>query len=253
MKDKLEDPITSAMSTGGAHRGTDNVSTKAVGIGRNFGRSCRIGGGLWAATVLLTLVLWGCKRKEAENPVSVKADSTLANLASKVGEPFPYTRFIGHDGQVVDLARTSDRKYSLVVFMRGFSGFVCPNCTAQTAELLDRHGEIMSTQTRLFIVYPGPADTIAKFLDAVRAYMKNDDDSALAVPLLMDVDLKAVDALGIRHQLARPSSFVLDANGTLVYAYVGKSPSDRPALDDILRVLETAPDGDETDGKSSAI
>jgi peroxiredoxin len=252
MKDK-PDFIPCTTGTGGAHRGTGSDWIKAAGIGRNSGRSCRIGGGLCAATVLLTLVLWGCKGKEAENPVSVKTDSTLENLVSKVGGPFPYTRFIGDDGEVVDLARASDRKYSLVVFMRGFAGFVCPYCTAQTAELLDRHHEIMSTQTQLFIVYPGPADTIPKFLDAVRAYMKSDDDSALAVPLLMDVDLKAVDALGIRHQLARPSSFVLDANGTLVYAYVGKSPSDRPALDDILRVLKTAPDGDETDGKSSAI
>jgi hypothetical protein len=65
----------------------------------------------------------------------------------------------------------------------------------------------------------------------------------------MDVDLKAVDALGIRRQLARPSSFVLDAQGRLVYAYIGQSPSDRPALDDILRFLDTAPDGDETNGE----
>lgn len=248
MEDK-RDFNTCAASTSGAHRGTVSDWINAAGIGKKPGRPCRIGSGLCVAVGLLTLVLWGCKEKEAEDAVSGKTDSTLADLVPKVGEPFPYTQFIGGDGQVVDLARATDRKYSLVVFMRGFPGYVCPYCTAQTAELLNRHDEILSTQTELFIAYPGPADTIPKFLDAVRAHMKTDDDSEPAVPLLMDVDLKAVDALGIRHHLARPSSFVLDAKGGLVYAYIGESPGDRPALDDIFRVLETAPDGDETDGK----
>jgi peroxiredoxin len=133
--------------------------------------------------------------------------------------------------------------------MRGFAGFVCPYCTAQTAELLNRQDEILAKQAKLFIAYPGPADTIPKFLDAVRAYMESEEDADLAIPLFMDVDLKAVDALGIRHRLARPSTFVLDADGTLVYAYVGKNAYDRPALDDILRVLDRAPDEDKTHGK----
>jgi len=246
MKDKW-DLIASTASSGGAHRGAVSDWSKAAGISRKYGRPRPIGSGLLVAAGLLALVLWGCRGKEAENAVSGRTDSTLSDLVPKVGEPFPYTQFIGADGQVVDLALATDRKYSLVVFMRGFAGFVCPYCTAQTAELLNRHDEILATQTQLFIAYPGPADTIPKFLDAVRAYMKSDEDSELAVPLFMDVDLKAVDALGIRRQLARPSSFVLDAEGGLVYAYIGKSPSDRPALDDILSVLETAPDGDETD------
>ncbi len=252
MKDK-RDLITSTATTGGAHGRTVGDWIDAARLGGKSGRPCRIGGGLILAVGLLTLVLWGCKGKEGDNAVSGRsdptADSIRPELLPKVGEPFPYTQFIGAEGEVVDLALATDRKYSLVVFMRGFVGFVCPHCTTQTAELLTRHDEILSTETKLLIAYPGPADTIPKFLDAVRDYMKSDPDSELAIPLFLDVDMKAVDALGIRHQLARPSSFVLDAEGRLVYAYVGKSPGDRPALDDILNVLKTAPDGDETEVK----
>jgi peroxiredoxin len=197
----------------------------------------------------LSFLIGGCKGEEAGKATPATTDTTQEAQLPKVGEPFPYTQFIDGEGQVVDLARATDRKYSVVVFMRGFAGFVCPYCTAQTAELVTRHDEILSAQARLFIAYPGPADSIPRFLDAVRAYIKSGDDVEFPVPLFMDVDLKAVDALGIRRQLARPSTFVLDAEGNLVYAYIGASADDRPALDDILRVLETAPDGDETKGK----
>ena len=166
-----------------------------------------------------------------------------------VGKPFPYTQFVGQDGRVVDLAQRTDKKYSMLVFMRGFPGYVCPFCTAQTAELVKRYPEILSTDTELFIVYPGAAETIPKYLEAVRAYLKSDSSPKLPIPLLMDIDLKAVDAIGIRHQLARPSTFILDATGEVVYAYVGGAPSDRPPLDDILRILKTVHDGQQPSPK----
>jgi peroxiredoxin len=180
---------------------------------------------------------------------SQESAATPTSTLPTVGQSLPYTRFIAGDGHVVDLARATDRRYSLLVFMRGYPGYVCPFCTRQTAVLLKRHDEILTTQTKLFIVFPGPADTIPKFLAAVRDYLGNGNRGEPAVPLLMDVDLKAVDALGIRHQLAYPSTFVVDATGKLVFVYVGKTPSDRPPLDDILQILNTGPDDHQSSGK----
>ena len=195
------------------------------------------------AAVLVMLLLGGCDRGQVPIVPSGRGESLEAPSTDvpTVGELLPYTRFIGRDGEIVDLAASPDGKKSLLVFMRGFSGFVCPYCTAQTAELVRRLEEIHGTNTELHVVFPGPAETIPKFLEAVRAYMKNDTVATPSLSVLMDVDLKAVDALGIRQDLARPCTFVLDPDGKLVYKYVGASPSDRPSLDDVLRVLEARP------------
>jgi peroxiredoxin len=156
---------------------------------------------------------------------------------------------VDRDGKVVELTEAADSKQSMLVFMRGFSGFICPYCTRQTAELVKRHDEILATNTELHVVYPGPAETIPEFLDAVRAYMKSEPDAESSLSVLMDVDLKAVDALGIRQNLSQPCTFVLDADGRLVYEYKGNSPADRPSLDEVLRVLEAASNGSQISGE----
>ena len=217
-------------------------------IGPNFFK-----GIFYVTAGVVAFVMMGCGPKEnssspgtselvADAPAlekrSQESATTPTTTLPRVGQSLPYTRFIAGDGQVVDLAQATDRRYSLLVFMRGYPGYVCPFCTQQTAVLLKRHDEIVATQTKLFIVFPGPAETIPKFLAAVRDYLGKGNRGEPAVPLLMDVDLQAVDALGIRHQLAYPSTFVVDATGKLVFVYVGKTPSDRPPLDDILRILK---------------
>ena len=59
-------------------------------------------------------------------------------------------------------------------------------------------------------------------------------------PVLLDPDFKAVDALGIRAQLARQSTFVIDKRGDVVFGYVGV-PSDnydRPSVKSLLAQLD---------------
>ncbi len=190
------------------------------------------------AGFLVVFLLTGCSGDQ--NPAAPQSGSQTRPVpytaVTKVGDVFPYTSFVGQDGTVVDLTKRGDGKKSLLVFMRGFSGFVCPYCTAQTAELVKRRDEILATNTELYVVYPGAAETIPTFLEAVRVYMASEDAPGISV--LMDVDLKAVDALGIRQDLSRPCTFVLDAEGRLVYEYVGEGPPDRPSLDDVLQVLK---------------
>jgi peroxiredoxin len=182
--------------------------------------------GLFGAGVLAACV-WGCGKKEG----------SPAAASGLVGQSFPYTRFITGDGEVIDLASAPGRERSLVVFMRGFPGYVCTYCTRQTAELVRRLDDIRATNAELFIVYPGPADAIPRFLDAVRRFMKTAPTARIPVPILLDVDLKAVEAVGIKHKLSYPSTFLLDAQGTVRYAYIGKGPTDRPAIDDVLSAI----------------
>mgnify|MGYP006299911681 CR=1 FL=1 len=154
----------------------------------------------------------------------------------QAGDPLPYTRFVNQQGEVVDLARHRGTDRVLLVFMRGFDGYVCPYCTRQTSELAERYEEITAAGTRVYIVYPGPAETVPVFLEAVRRQL-NGQEEEFPVPVLLDVDLSAVKRLGIRGNLAAPSTFLVGSDGVLQYVYVGNSFDDRPDVDDILSAL----------------
>ena len=63
--------------------------------------------------------------------------------------------------------------------------------------------------------------------------------SSLPFPVVLDIGLKAVDALGIRKDLAKPATYILDKTGQVRYAYVGATLSDRPSIKAILKQLDT--------------
>ena len=60
-------------------------------------------------------------------------------------------------------------------------------------------------------------------------------------PLLADPDHAATDAYGVfdllGDGLATPSVFIVDADGTIVWSYVGQHAADRPGADTILSHL----------------
>jgi peroxiredoxin Q/BCP len=60
-------------------------------------------------------------------------------------------------------------------------------------------------------------------------------------PLLADPDHQVAEAFNVYDLLgdglAAPSTFVIDADGTIVWSYVGQSPSDRPSPQTILNHL----------------
>ena len=59
--------------------------------------------------------------------------------------------------------------------------------------------------------------------------------------MLLDKECQACDRLGIRDDLAKPSTYVLDTHGNLVYAYVGETSTDRPSVKAILAQVDQAP------------
>lgn len=196
----------------------------------NHNRACTYRRATKAArlcALAVVLFVGACRRREQE-PAE----------AGPLGKPFPYTRFVDGEGDVVDLTRFAGTSNALLVFMRGFTGYLCPNCVRQTAELVDHLEAIRETSTEVFIVYPGPADKIPAFMAEVRKQVHKEKGPAFPIQILLDVDLKAVKALGIGGNLARPSTFVVDKAGRVAYSYVGTTPSDRPATLDVLAVLQ---------------
>ncbi len=65
-----------------------------------------------------------------------------------------------------------------------------------------------------------------------------DGGKSIPYSFVLDEGLDFVDRLMIRGDLAKPSTYILDASGTLRFAYVGTTPSDRPSLKAMLDQLD---------------
>lgn len=157
----------------------------------------------------------------------------------EVGEPFPDVRLLSPDSQVVTLEQFAGQGPVLVVFMRGFYGYICPYCTAQTAELVDRHDDIRDLGAQVLIVYPGDEASAPKFLAAAREAMSVEDREQAKIPLFLDVGKRMVERLGLPGVwVNRPATFIVDRDGVLRYRYIGRDMTDRPELAELLTVLE---------------
>jgi hemoglobin len=167
---------------------------------------------------------------EATKPPASDESTQLLN------EPLAQTRFLGADGQVVDLKALQGKQPVVLVIMRGFAGTVCVNCSAQLVALSRRKDELKSRNAAVLVVYPGEASSVPAFLEATRTIAGN---FVLPFSLLLDVNLVAVRTFNIEGSLAKPSTLILDKNGIVRWAYVGQQPGDRPTVDSILKELDT--------------
>lgn len=151
------------------------------------------------------------------------------------------------DGKTVTLKELAGGKNLIVVFTRGYAGSICPYCSAQTSRLIANYPEFQKRNTEVVVIYPleKPEDNthLGEFLAKVNENNTQPATQAAPFPLLVDIGLKAVDVLGIRRDLSKPATYILDETGAVRFAYVGKSLADRPsvrALLDQLDALKTA-------------
>lgn len=183
------------------------------------------------------LILAGC----SSPPAGVTfRDDAPANRPTTAAE---FTAsFVDADGNPVDLKSYRGRPLVLVV-VRGMpespGGVFCPFCLAQVGSLTANYEQFRSRGAEVLLVYPGPSDRAAEFGRQVQA--RPDAAGGIPYPVCLDKDCSACDRLGIRGDLAKPSTFVFDREGEVTYAYVGKSPSDRPSVKAMLAVLDRLP------------
>lgn len=151
-----------------------------------------------------------------------------------LGRSLAYTRFLQDDGEVVDLDDLRGQPVVLII-MRGFAGAVCLHCSTQMLALVKNLHQFKQRNARVFVVYPGNADTVPVFVESVRAL---DRRFRPPFPILLDVDLAAVRAFRIEGSVAKPTTLILDEQGVVRWAYVGQQPSDRPSIELVLRQLD---------------
>lgn len=139
------------------------------------------------------------------------------------------------DGNDVKLEDYRDKKNVVLVMTRGFNGAYCLYCTSQTSRLMSNIDKFHELETEIIVVFPGPSKVAAPFRDTV---LKRISKDKLAFPLVVDEDFAVVDKLKLRGDLAAPSTFIIDKQGKLRFAYVGKDNADRPSLKVVFDQLE---------------
>lgn len=165
---------------------------------------------------------------EASSNASLNAGLTSLSFIASTGE----------EQMIRDLA---PGKTLVVVVTRGNTIPICPYCSTQTAQLISNYENFQELGAEVAVVYPietgSDSDRLNGFLDDVKTRL---DDATNPVPfsVLLDVELKGVDQLGIRKDLSKPATYIVDSVGNVQYAYVGEHIGDRPSIQAMLTEVE---------------
>jgi peroxiredoxin len=189
------------------------------------------------------LLVCSCSREESPKPVAyypprVNSDFEFKDATSSNAKPASGDMdlsFLNLEGQKVDLQSFKGKKNVVLVITRGYPGTLCPFCLAQATRLIKNYPEFERRQAEVVVVFPGPKEHVYEFS---RSSQADASASKFPFPLVLDEDLKVVDRLGIRGNLAKPSTFILDKEGRVRFAYVGTSTADRPSVKSMLAQLD---------------
>lgn len=145
--------------------------------------------------------------------------------------------FIESTGEERKVGELAPGKTLVVVVTRGNTIPICPYCSTQTARLISNYEAFKELGAEVTVVYPietGDDSTrLTNFLDDVKTRL-DDASNPVPFPVLLDVELKGVDLLGIRKDLSKPATYIVDAEGVVRYAYVGEHLADRPSISALL-------------------
>ncbi len=170
----------------------------------------------------------------------IKFDDDLVSNASPE-QDFSSLMLTDSAGKEIYLKDFVGKSNLVFVVLRGYSNAVCPYCSAQTQRIINRYDEIKEQDASVVIAYPlngrGDRDKLDLFIAAANrgTGLTNDE---LPLTLGVDFELKVVDELGIRADLSKPATYILDKSGKLRFAYVGDSLSDRPSVNAIINQLK---------------
>lgn len=199
------------------------------------------------ALCALALLLSSCApEKPPYKPVKydygAPADPTTAFLddapANRKASPDDLDlEFVDSTGKKAALKSYLGSKAVVLVVTRGLpqsSGVYCPYCVAQVGSLKARYEEFKKRGAEVLVVFPGPKGQLNEFVRQTQGGA----DTGLPFPVLLDPEQSACAKLGIKEDLAKPSTYVLDSKGNVVYAYVGNKLTDRPSLKAILKQVD---------------
>ncbi|MGB0598286.1 MAG: peroxiredoxin family protein [Rubripirellula sp.] len=184
---------------------------------------------------VLVVALMGCSQMPDDgirfSEVSESQEITI--------DDFSELTFTDKDGADVKLADIMTRDYLVLVVTRGWYGGVCFYCASQTSRWARRFEELDPYDAQLAVIYPTETAEEADKLGELTKRIKGGEipNETIPFPILVDINLKGVDQLGIRAELAKPATYIIDRSGRVRFAYVGESIADRPTVDSVLNQL----------------
>jgi len=208
------------------------------------------------AIFLLLALLAGCGQKDTTDPYANPGgagdpygyyntaeitflDGASSNATLDAGlTSLSFVNPAGEESLIRDLA---PGKILVVVVTRGNTIPICPYCSTQTAQLIKNYDSFTERGAEVALIYPIETGDDSKRLDGFLTNVKTMlDDAATPVPfpVLLDVELRGVDKLGIRKDLSKPATYIIDAEGVVRYAYVGEHLADRPSVKTLLAELD---------------
>ena len=155
--------------------------------------------------------------------------------------------FTTQDGKTVKLSDYRGKRTVILLFMRGFTGdFSCYQCSNQTRAYKEKYEELTKAGAEVLAILPGATDA-AGFLKHIGLNDECNPDPSFNAPfpVVLDTDFAACKIFdvpfnplaGKAFPVSQPATIVIAKDGTVLYAYHGKTPPDRPKVDDVLGVL----------------
>jgi peroxiredoxin len=157
--------------------------------------------------------------------------------------------FVNIDGKPVDLKQFRGQSNVVLVVTRGntsgtgpgaYYDNICLYCATQTSRLIPNYQAFRDHDAEVVVVFPirhaADKSSLNEFHEALR---RGGTAGETPFPLLLDVELRAVDQLGIRAYLSKPATYILDKQGQVRFAYVGTNMADRPSVQSMLEQLAT--------------
>jgi len=143
------------------------------------------------------------------------------------------------DNKTVELADLRQNGPVVLVVLRGWVGYQCPICNRQVGDLIAHGHELTATGASVVLVYPGPADNLESHAE--------DFISGKTLPehfyFVIDPMMAFVSDYGLRWNAARenayPATFVIGADGKIVFEKISRTHGDRAKATQILAVLPT--------------
>ena len=158
---------------------------------------------------------------------NVKAPKNLGDLV-----------FTNTDGSEIKLGEYAGKKNVILVFTEGFNGMLCPFCKTQTSRLVANYDEFKERDCEVIVVYPGPEDHLDEFVEAALKTEKSQVDK-VPFPIVLDKEFAATNFFNIHSMFAHPSTYLIDKQGSVQFAYVGNDMSaDRPSIKALLQRLD---------------
>jgi peroxiredoxin len=148
----------------------------------------------------------------------------IASKGLKIGQSIPLFKLPNVQGEEVSIKLLIGRPF-LLYFLRGTW---CPNCRKQLSQLKEKAQVFNDLDIPVLVIVGQKKEAVERW------HEKN----PMPFPFLIDETRDVIKAFNVYHpfgidayKIAHPSTFLIDQEGQVAFAYVGKHQADRPSFE----------------------